>query len=309
MNISKKGFVPVIILITILLVTGIGGYIYFQSRSASVVTTKLNTTTTTTTISISTTTSKVIVQPTTTTIVQFENTTTTTLVTTTDWSCGDSITFPYKGESVTYGTVESQGRCWLDRNLGALRVASSYNDSEAYGDSFQWGRLDDGHQNRESNVTSTLSHSDNPGHGNFILAVDSGFKDWRSPQNDNLWQGVSGINNPCPSGWRIPTEIEWKVERESWSEQNAGGAFMSPLKLTLTGFRGFSEDSQHPHNLSTSGCYWSSTTFNESAVVLCIEHIAAFFSYDTNSYIAFAGDTYISQDYRAMGNAVRCIKD
>jgi len=62
----KKGFVSVIILITILLVAGIGGYVYFQSRDASVVITKSTITTTTTTISISTTTSKVIVQPTTT---------------------------------------------------------------------------------------------------------------------------------------------------------------------------------------------------------------------------------------------------
>jgi uncharacterized protein (TIGR02145 family) len=33
--------------------------------------------------------------------------------------------------------------------------------------------------------------------------------DWRVPQNDNLWQGVDGTNNPCPEGWRIPTQTEW----------------------------------------------------------------------------------------------------
>ncbi len=42
--------------------------------------------------------------------------------------------------------------------------------------------------------------------------------DWRSPQNDNLWQGVNGINNPCPSGYRLPTEAELEAERLSWSQ-------------------------------------------------------------------------------------------
>jgi len=73
---------------------------------------------------------------------QFTTTTIATTITTqptviTDWSCGDSVTFTYKGDIVTYGTVESQGRCWMDRNLGASRVAITYNDFEAQGDLFQ----------------------------------------------------------------------------------------------------------------------------------------------------------------------------
>ena len=225
-------------------------------------------------------------------------------------SCGDSVTFTYKGSSVTYGTVESQGKCWLDRNLGASRVAIDHHDSEAYGDLFQWGRGDDGHQERNSEVTLGSSNSDDPKHNNFIL-VDSKSKDWRDPQNDNLWQGVSGINNPCPPGWRIPTKAEWEIENASWSEQNPGGAFMSPLKLTLTGYRTFGSDSpyQSPQSLSTDGVYWSSTVSDEHAIVLGFNLIAAFFSDTSNSYVAFAGDTRIGPAYRAAGYAVRCIKD
>jgi len=33
------------------------------------------------------------------------------------------------------------GRIWLDRNLGASRVATSPTDTAAYGDMYQWGRL------------------------------------------------------------------------------------------------------------------------------------------------------------------------
>ena len=36
------------------------------------------------------------------------------------------------------------GRTWMDRNLGASQVATSYTDELAYGDLYQWGRLSDG---------------------------------------------------------------------------------------------------------------------------------------------------------------------
>ena len=113
-------------------------------------------------------------------------------------------------------TVISAGQVWMDRNLGASRVATSLTDSKAYGDLYQWGRLTDGHEKRNSSTTRSLSSFDVPGHDRFILNSSSP-GDWRAPQNDNLWQGVKGINNPCPDGFRLPTEIEWETEKNSWS--------------------------------------------------------------------------------------------
>jgi hypothetical protein len=104
------------------------------------------------------------------------------------------------------------GKTWMDRNLGASRAATSSIDSAAYGDLYQWGRRADGHQCRNAAITNILSSTDQPAHGNFIT-VNSGDYDWRSPQNNQLWQGVKGINNPCPSGYRIPTEAELNEER------------------------------------------------------------------------------------------------
>ena len=51
--------------------------------------------------------------------------------------CGTStVTFTYNGASVKYGTISktySTGtKCWLDRNLGATRVANTSNDSYGY---------------------------------------------------------------------------------------------------------------------------------------------------------------------------------
>jgi len=205
--------------------------------------------------------------------------------------CGDSVTFTYKGSSVTYGTVESQGECWMDRNLGASRRATAYNDSWAYGDLFQWGRLDDGHQTRYRGITTTLSSTDVPGHSNFIYGQTSVPYDWRKPQNDNLWQGVSGINNPCPSGWRIPTETEWETERLSWSSNDWNGAFTSPLKLTVGGRRDYHfADYEFVGDI---GYYWSSTVSGMYARSLSF-----------TDYLAGMGNRF-----RAFGFSVRCIKD
>ena len=188
-------------------------------------------------------------------------------------------------------TNPSTGKIWMDRNLGASRVATSSTDTYSYGDLYQWGRFADGHQCRDSDQTSELSSTDNPGHGDFIATNSFGIHDWRTPKNDNLWQGVNGINNPCPKGYRLPTEAEWQDELESWGSTNATGAFNSPLKLPKAGYRDYNLG-----NFGGSdqvGNYWSSTVQS------------------TNSYYLYFNDNNanLNQGYRAQGYSVRCIKD
>jgi hypothetical protein len=177
-------------------------------------------------------------------------------------------------------------RIWMDRNLGASQVATSPSNSSAYGDLYQWGRGSDGHQCRNSTTTSVLSMTDQPGNSNYI----SNTGDWRSPQNNNLWQGVGGINNPCPDGFRIPTEAEWTSERTSWSSSNSTGAFNSPLKLTLAGYR---TNSGFLLSAGTSAFYWSSTTSSSNV------RSATFTGSNSGSGI----------ETRGLGATVRCIKD
>ena len=69
------------------------------------------------------------------------------------------------------GTIISAGQIWMDRNLGASRVAINSTDSEAYGDYYQWGRLADGHEKSTSQTTGELSTTDVPSHGNFIAKL------------------------------------------------------------------------------------------------------------------------------------------
>jgi uncharacterized protein (TIGR02145 family) len=186
------------------------------------------------------------------------------------------------------------GKTWMDRNLGASSAAINTSDIAAYGDLYQWGRLKDGHEKRTSPITNTLSTTDVPGHSNFIVngALPN---DWRSPQNNSLWQGLGGINNPCPSGYRLPTLAEWDAERLSWTSNDAAGAFGSPLKLTIGGFR--NSISPIPVDEGVRGRYWSST-IGTGYGVLALE-------FDMNG--AFTSTSY--SVFREGGACIRCIKD
>ena len=189
-------------------------------------------------------------------------------------------------------TNPTTGKTWMDRNLGATQVATSSTDAAAYGDLYQWGRRSDGHQCRTSSTATTLSATDQPGHGNFILSPNAPY-DWRSPQNDNLWQGVNGVNNPCPIGYRPPTTSELTSEKQSWTVAFSAGAFLSPLKLTLGGNR------THLGSLnatSSSGYYWTSSIDNVNLYMI--------------KYLYFtANQDYIGDGYRANGMSIRCIKN
>jgi uncharacterized protein (TIGR02145 family) len=188
-------------------------------------------------------------------------------------------------------TNPATGKTWMDRNLGASGVAVSSTDDNAKGDWYQWGRFGDGHQCRNSGGQyNNPSNTDTPGHSNFIL----GYSDWRSPQNNNLWQGVNGINNPCPNGYRLPTEAEFLGEINSWTGgRNSNGAFSSWLKFVLGGYRSYSDGSSAYYN--QRGYYSTSTTNGNWAI-----QVVAIYQFSASI------ETFQS---RASGISVRCIKD
>ena len=191
-------------------------------------------------------------------------------------------------------TNPTTGKTWMDRNLGATQAATSSTDVAAYGDLYQWGRGSDGHQCRNSATTSILSSTDVPGNNNFIL-TGTYPNDWRSPQNYNLWQGTNGVNNPCPSGYRLPTDTELDTERLSWTSQNSNGAYSSALKLPSSGYRNHVYGTLK--NIGTNGLYWSSSWQGDPLTA-------------TNSEILnFSTNAFVNSFQRAHGFSVRCIKN
>jgi hypothetical protein len=196
----------------------------------------------------------------------------------------------------------AEGKTWLNNNLGAnyanttkgafnpATQAGSPTDTNAYGSLFQWGRGADGHEFRTSGNTAGPIATPWTS-SNFITNNSTPF-DWRTPQDNNLWQGVSGTNNPCPIGYRLPTETELDNQRLTWSVYTSSGAIASPLKLPLAGRR-----LNSPGSLSSVGSiggYRSSST-NSSTTA----HNLNFNSSTAN----------MSPNNRANGFSVRCIKD
>lgn len=202
------------------------------------------------------------------------------------------VRFMYNGAEVIYGVITSSktGKKWMDRNLGASAVATSLTDTAGYGHLFNWGRSADGHQLRTSGKTDVLSSTDNPGHSNFIYNDGSVtlYPDWRDPRNDNLWQGSTGINNPCPSGWHVPTKTE--LDAENITSSNVA---FNQLKLTYAGRRSTNSGNLIGATIGTSGSYWASTTTGPDVYFLLFE----------------PGGASVSPSGRSVGLSVRCIKD
>lgn len=191
------------------------------------------------------------------------------------------------------------GNEWMDRNLGASSVAVIRKDISAYGNIYQWGRNSDGHEvitwasetttdgTEQANQTSGPVASGAEG-TNFITV--SGQIDWLTVQDDTRWNGANkGVHDPCPLGFRVPTEAEWDAERVTWSSSNRDGAFASSLKLPTPGLR---LNSGMVLAIGGDGFYWSSTVDGANSIALN-------FNSSSVNNVAFG---------RAYGMSIRCIK-
>ena len=127
--------------------------------------------------------------------------------------------------------TSATGKVWMDRNLGASRAGTAATDFNAYGCLYQWGRGNDGHASitytsstagvEVNGNTGTLATSDAPGNALFI----TGGGDWRSDTNSIRWQENTQVNNPCDTGFRVPTEPEFKAEFKAYNITNGTLAY------------------------------------------------------------------------------------
>jgi hypothetical protein len=207
------------------------------------------------------------------------------------------VTKPFVFGTVTTAT----GRIWMDRNLGATRVALSSTDAQAYGDYFQWGRPADGHQtkymtnNNSSGFTNTKSSTSVPANDLWIVPTDAS-NDWLVTPDNTLWTGSNPANNPCPAGFRIPTLAEWQAEQALFTSNNANGAFNYSLKLSMPGWLDSFGSNGASFAATSGGGFYLTQTANSNGSV---------------QYFGINGgnvwtDTNLSKH---QGLSCRCIKD
>ena len=186
-------------------------------------------------------------------------------------------------------TQSQAGKTWVQANLGALRVATSSTDEDSYGWYYNWGKPTDGHQFKNSPVSSTKFSSDTPTPG--IFSAFDNITDWQTTRNTSLWSGVAGTNNPCPSGWRLPTKSEWEtLFTTSPTITNSSTAYSSNLKFPeqMGRDRGYGTIMSN----NTNNIYWSGDASNP-----------------TWAWFHYSGGRVGGAFHPTYGAAVRCVQN
>jgi len=222
------------------------------------------------------------------------------------------------------------GKKWATRNLA--KNYTFVENPEDYGALYQWGRYADGHEQRNSPNYPTNNNvledgainmgsgelqvpNKHPAYGKFIKQGGKPY-DWRTPQRNDFWcerMEISGapikaIYDPCPEGWRLPTDTELKSlfqnSQKNWGKQNGVSGYFfydnasSPkLFLPAAGFR------WNNGNILVEGSignYWSSSCDIESLVN----------GYWISYFLCFQDNNLaIGKAQRTEGISVRCIAD
>lgn len=246
------------------------------------------------------------------------------------------VLFKYRGQDVVLKTVRlGDGSIWLQQNLGSEAVATSFDDYKAYGDLFQSGRWDDGHQvvvrtsnvgttfpagsSAGTNVTLTPNDPTGLGQGSPLFYHNNTPRWWTTTEavtiNASKPEEVTATNgcDPCKAiaeGWRLPTQAEFAAIRvnengilgevgiNSATPMTNSTAFVSILKLTAAGGRNAAGATGPLVAVGSQGLYWSSTTTNIDNNLN-----GGTFSLGTTS----SGST-VAGGYRAWGRSIRCLK-
>jgi len=214
----------------------------------------------------------------------------------------DNILF----NGVTYGIIEYNGKKWFDRNLGAKESCSDYKGNKScWGDLYQWGRISDGHQYRDSGVSLKKLETCMDNSDKFIVVESSGAilkevnkiatSKWYKRCDDKIWY-KKALRNLCPTSWHVSS----KKDIESLELKNIQDGYRK-IKLSLTGFRMGIERYSAGGKIGNyeSGYYWLSSYNKNNKGNISVGYLDIG---ERDIYIFF-------KEQLINGYAIRCVKD
>jgi len=188
---------------------------------------------------------------------------------------------------------------------------------------YQWGRKDgSGYGGSETKQTVVAASWPDNGYtkspaANTFYSTSAIPNDWYTSAGEHLseWPmedpaGTTGIGNPCPAGWKVPSMADFASLDPSltstwgagWDDTNNGqwlNGTTSPIVgdgLFLPGC-GMLDKSGNASYRGSSGYYWSTTINSGNPNNITYYNIGSSFTSKTNSY------------NRAAAFSVRCIKE
>lgn len=223
------------------------------------------------------------------------------------------VTYPVASKRY-YAAVAFGGKNWAPVNVGATKISvSAVNDGVAgNGYYYQWGRNKgftyngnpgDVYTGTDFPQTPQASMSA-PWNGQFIKGTSASDYNWAlkgASGLDEFWpqNGKKSVaNDPCPAGWRVPTnaELTLLVGKGQHNGSSTDRMITIPgtnginLLLPAAGYR-YYDGSSGP--LGTYGYFWSSSVNGTSA-----------------RYVSFNSGLLLTGNFnRAYGFSVRCVQE
>ena len=208
----------------------------------------------------------------------------------------------------------------------------------AYGKLYQWGRkYGQGYTGKMANdygiISETYSDWTLPTYASGGVSAAKGNiasnsnvffnsnsnEDWIDPQNDGLWNAgtesdpVKTSYDPCPEGWRVPTESEMDHLVENYSDivsySGKRGKWFSGTtaystdvaRIFLPAAGGMADDGFQAKTRGAMGCYWTSGVRGPNR----------YNDYSTSCAMSFSQSSTgagVSIYERALGLSVRCVQ-